>query len=106
MVYLDMVDKRKPHHDLQAIKSAFSSGKGLFTGVATRDAAGLGCGLSEITAVIQAITRSHFYKSMTANYNASVWQDVYHVPHDGMTLYVKFTDNGGSEFTLLSFKEK
>jgi hypothetical protein len=43
---------------------------------------------------------------MTSNYNASIWQDVYHVPHSGRTLYVKFTDNGGSQFTLLSFKEK
>jgi hypothetical protein len=43
---------------------------------------------------------------MTSIYDASVWQDVYHVPHAGGTLYVKFTDNGGSEFTLLSFKEK
>ena len=101
-----MTDKWMPHHDLDAIKSAFSTGNGLVTYTATQDAAGLGYGSDEITAIIQTIGKVHFYKSMTSNYNSSVWQDVYHVPHDGGTLYVKFTDNGGTEFTLLSFKEK
>jgi hypothetical protein len=44
---------------------------------------------------------------MTSHYDENVWQDVYHVPHVGGTLYVKFTDNASlTEFTLLSFKEK
>ena len=102
-----MTEKRTPHHDLEAIKQAFSSGRGLFTGVATRDAASLGYGTTEIGTVIRTIEKGHFYKSMTSNYNAKVWQDVYHVPDAGTTLYVKFTDNGTLvEFTLLSFKEK
>ena len=101
-----MIDKRVSHHDLVAIKSAFSKGNGLVTRIATQDAAGLGYGWNEIAAIIQTIGKGHFYKSMTSNYDTSVWQDVYHVPHAGGTLYVKFTDNGGTEFTLLSFKEK
>ena len=101
-----MIDKWMPHHDLAEIKQAFSSGRGLVTRTATQDAAGLGYGSTEISALIQTIDKSNFYKSMTSNYNASVWQDVYHVPHTGGTLYVKFTDNGTTEFTLLSFKEK
>lgn len=101
-----MTDKWMAHHDLATIKAAFSGGSGLFTKTATQDAAGLGYGSPEINAAIQTITKAHFYKSMTSNYNASVWQDVYHVPHGGRTLYVKFTDNGGGAFTLLSFKEK
>jgi hypothetical protein len=103
---LKMTDKRMPHHNLDAIKLAFSKGRGLVTRTATQDAVELGCGSDEIAAIIQTIGNGHFYKSMTSNYNASVWQDVYHVPHAGRTLYVKFTDNGGTEFTLLSFKEK
>ena len=101
-----MTDKRMPHHDLAAIKSAFSTGSGLVTRIATQDAATLGYGSNEITAIIQTIGTGHFYKSMTSNYDTSVWQDVYRVPHAGGTLYVKFTDNGGTQFTLLSFKEK
>jgi motility quorum-sensing regulator/GCU-specific mRNA interferase toxin len=102
-----MTDKWKPHHDLEAIKLAFSTGKGHYTGVATRDAVSLGLGTEEIAATIQTMEKGHFYKSMTSNYDAKVWQDVYHVPHAVGTLYVKFTDNGLlTEFTLLSFKEK
>jgi motility quorum-sensing regulator/GCU-specific mRNA interferase toxin len=102
-----MTEKRKPHHDLEAIKQAFSTSKGHYTGTATRDAASLGLGAEQIAAAIQTIGKTHFYKSMTSNYNAKIWQDVYHVPHAVGTLYVKFTDNGLlTEFTLLSFKEK
>jgi motility quorum-sensing regulator / GCU-specific mRNA interferase toxin len=92
---------------LEAIKLAFSTGSGHYTGVATRDAGSLGLGSEEIAATIQTIQKNHFYKSMTSNYDAKIWQDVYHVPHAVGTLYVKFTDNGLlTEFTLLSFKEK
>jgi motility quorum-sensing regulator/GCU-specific mRNA interferase toxin len=102
-----MNEKKTPHHDLKAIRRAFSNGKGVFTGTATRDAARLGYGSPEMTSIIQTVDRGHFYKSMTANHDTKVWQDVYHVPHAGGTLYVKFTDNGSvTEFTLLSFKEK
>ena len=106
MVYTKMTEKWMPHHDLEAIKLAFSKGSGLVTRAATQDAVELDYSSDEITAIIQTIVKGHFYKSMTSNYDASVWQDVYHVPHAGRTLYVKFTDNGGTEFTLLSFKEK
>jgi motility quorum-sensing regulator / GCU-specific mRNA interferase toxin len=102
-----MTEKKKPNFDLEAIKLAFSTGKGLFTRVATQDAAALGYGSEEIVAIIQTMETTQFFKSMTSNYDAKVWQDVYHVPHVGGTLYVKFTDNGiVIEFTLLSFKEK
>lgn len=102
-----MTEKRTAHHDLDAIKRAFAQGKGLFTKVATRDAAAMGYGSREIVAVIQTMKPGQFYKSMTSHYDENVWQDVYHVPHDGAVLYVKFTDNASLiEFTLLSFKEK
>ena len=40
---------------------------------------------------VNAMQRSCFYKSMTAYHDPSSWQDVYHVPFEGLTLYVKFT---------------
>ncbi len=33
-------------------------------------------------------------------------KDVYHVPYEGVVLYVKFTDDAVTEFALLSFKER
>lgn len=102
-----MSEKRKPTYDLEAFKSAFASVDKLkMTGVATTSAAGLGFGRAEIVATIQTMQRSHFYKSMTANANYRVWQDVYHVPSPVGELYVKFTADVVTEFLLLSFKEK
>jgi motility quorum-sensing regulator / GCU-specific mRNA interferase toxin len=102
-----MAEKRTPHYDLEAIKEAFSDASRLTaTTTALGDAASLGFGSEEIVETIQTITRGHFYKSMTSKYDDSVWQDVYHVPHSDGELYVKFTDNGGPDLVLLSFKEK
>jgi motility quorum-sensing regulator/GCU-specific mRNA interferase toxin len=50
--------------------------------------------------------RAHFYKSMTSHGDHRIWQDVYHVPSEAGTLYVKFTADVVTEFLLLSFKEK
>ena len=43
---------------------------------------------------------------MTSHANHRVWQDVYHVPSEAGTLYVKFTADAVTSFLLLSFKEK
>jgi motility quorum-sensing regulator/GCU-specific mRNA interferase toxin len=58
---------------------------------AVRGAAALGFGRAEIVAAIQTMQRSHFYKSMTSYGRHRIWQDVYHVPSEAGTLYVKFT---------------
>ena len=101
-----MAEKKTPHHDLEKIKQAFSDDSGNTTGSAIQDSSALGYGSADRTRVIKTITKGHFYKSMTAIHDHKIWQDVYHVPDAGKTLYVKFTDNGTPEFTLLSFKEK
>jgi motility quorum-sensing regulator/GCU-specific mRNA interferase toxin len=101
------MEKRKPTHDLQAFKVAFASVERLSaTGVALRDALGIGFGKSEIVATIQTMQRSHFYKSMTSYADHGAWQDVYHAPSSAGVLYVKFTDDTITDFLLLSFKEK
>jgi motility quorum-sensing regulator/GCU-specific mRNA interferase toxin len=43
---------------------------------------------------------------MTSYGNHRIWQDVYHVPSEVGTLYVKFTADAVTEFVLLSFEEK
>lgn len=102
-----MTEKRKPTYDLDAIKAAFATVEGLkATGAAVRGAASLGLGRREIVGVIQSIERRHFEKSMTSYSDHRVWQDVYYVPSEVGTLYVKFTADAVMEFLLLSFKEK
>ncbi|MHC1725335.1 MAG: type II toxin-antitoxin system MqsR family toxin [Syntrophobacteraceae bacterium] len=102
-----MAEKRKPTYDLEAFKAAFSSVKKLaITTTARRSAAALGFSSAEIVVTIQAMQREHFYKSMTAHADHSLWQDVYHVPSPAGVLYVKFTADVVTEFLLLSFKGK
>jgi motility quorum-sensing regulator/GCU-specific mRNA interferase toxin len=102
-----MTDKRKPTYDLAAFKAACAEADKLnVTGTAVRSAAALGFGRPEIVATIQSMERPHFYKSMTAYGDHRIWQDVYHVPSEVGTLYVKFTADAVTEFLLLSFKEK
>ena len=102
-----MTEKRKPSHDLKAIKAAFSTIRGLnATGAAIKGAALLGFGRQEMVSTIQTIERKHFYKSMTAYTDHKSWQDVYHVPSKVGLLYVKFTADAVTDFLLLSFKEK
>jgi motility quorum-sensing regulator / GCU-specific mRNA interferase toxin len=47
-----------------------------------------------------------FYKSMTTFADHRVWQDVYHVPADGMVLCIKFQADVITEFKIMSFKEQ
>ncbi len=102
-----MTEKRKPTYDLTAFKAAFDDVDKLHvTGTAVRSAAAIGFGRVEIVAAIQTMQRAHFYKSMTSHGDHRVWQDVYHVPSEAGTLYVKFTADAVTEFLLLSFKEK
>lgn len=73
---------------------------------ARRDATALGLNRHGVAAIIRSMVRSHFYKSTTSFADHKQWQDVYRVPWDDRTLYVKFTADEVSEFRVLSFKEK
>jgi motility quorum-sensing regulator/GCU-specific mRNA interferase toxin len=101
------VEKRKPHHDLAAFKKTFSSPEAVrVTRTALKDAQALGLTVAMMVEVFQSMRSAHFYKSMTSLADSTRWQDVYHVPWDGLLLYIKFTDDLITEFLLLSFKEK
>lgn len=102
-----MTEKRKPTYDLSAFRAAFDDINKLnVTGTAVRSAAALGFGRAEIVAAIQTMRREHFHKSMTSYGDHRIWQDVYHVPSEAGTIYVKFTADAVTEFLLLSFKGK
>jgi len=73
---------------------------------ALRDATALGFDRGGIVETIIGIERRMFFKSMTTFADHRVWQDVYHVPARGLTLYVKFQADVITEFTVMSFKEK
>lgn len=101
------MEKHKPHYSLDKIKSVAADVNRLeITVSAMLGAAALGFGRENIVKTIQGISSKHFYKSMTSFANSSIWQDVYRVPSEVGTLYIKFTAGTITEFLLLSFKEK
>jgi motility quorum-sensing regulator/GCU-specific mRNA interferase toxin len=101
------MEKKRPTYDLEAIKAALGSvGTLAMTTVALRDSAALGFDRVAVAETIAGIERRMFYKSMTTYADHRLWQDVYHVPARGMTLYVKFQADVITEFMLMSFKEK
>lgn len=101
------MEKRRPTYDLAAIKLALGSVRTLaITSSALRDALALGFDRSGIVSTIAGIEGHMFYKSMTTFADHRVWQDVYHVPSNGLLLYVKFQADVITEFTVMSFKEK
>ncbi|GLK70230.1 MULTISPECIES: type II toxin-antitoxin system MqsR family toxin [Xanthobacteraceae] len=101
------MEKRRPTYDLEAIKLALGSVDRLaMTTSALRDATALGFDRGGIVETIIGIERRMFFKSMTTFADHRVWQDVYHVPARGLTLYVKFQADVITEFTVMSFKEK
>jgi motility quorum-sensing regulator/GCU-specific mRNA interferase toxin len=100
------LEKKKPHHDLAAIKVAFSTVAGLrMTRTAQDCALGLGMKLQDVVVVVQALTRTTFYKSMTSEADSTVWQDVYHPTWNSVTLYLKFTTDPKGHL-IISLKEK
>ena len=100
------VEKKKPHYDLGTIKATFCNVASLrITKTALSCAEALGISLQSVVDIIQAMTREQFYKSMTSQWSSAIWQDVYHVPHEGIVLYVKFTTDPEG-YLVISFKEK
>jgi motility quorum-sensing regulator/GCU-specific mRNA interferase toxin len=101
------MEKRRPTYEIEAIKLAIGAIDELaMTVSALRDAARLGFDRAAIVDTIVGIERRMFVKSMTTFADPRVWQDVYHVPARGLTLYVKFQGDVVTEFKVVSFKEK
>ncbi|ABE65213.1 conserved hypothetical protein (plasmid) [Nitrobacter hamburgensis X14] len=101
------MEKRRPTYDLEAIKTALGSAERLaITSSALRDAVALGFDRARVVQTIAGIERRMFYKSMTTFADHRVWQDVYHVPARGVTIYVKIQADVVTEFTVMSFKEQ
>ena len=96
------MDKYTPTYNLEEFKSS----NFFVTATATKTAFDLGFDAEGIKKVVSTMNENHFYKSMTSYANHKIWQDVYHVPYGDFVLYIKFTQNVISKFTLLSFKEK
>ena len=103
-----MAIKRKPHHDLEAVKAKFACAETLeITRKAVEGARALGYSLEDIVAAVQDLEPGDFIKSETAHSppNSKVWHDTYNMSWDGRWLYLKFAGETLIDVTLTSFKE-
>lgn len=96
------MDKFIPTYKLEDFKTS----NFVITRTAYDTALDMGFSESDIRRIVDTMEENHFYKSMTSYANHKIWQDVYHVPYENLMIYVKFTKNIITDFTLLSFKEK
>jgi motility quorum-sensing regulator/GCU-specific mRNA interferase toxin len=91
----DVSVKRKPHHDLAAVQAKFADTESLeITFQAARDAQSIGYSLKDVVNVVQELEPGDFVKS-----------DTYHIPCDGLFLYLKFAGETLIDVKLTSFKE-
>jgi motility quorum-sensing regulator / GCU-specific mRNA interferase toxin len=100
--------KRKPHHDLDAIKVKFADVETLeMTGTAFRSAQAIGFLLSDVVEVVQALEKEDFVKSETAHSprDPRCWHDTYVTPFGELDLYLKFAGETLVDVVLASFKE-
>ena len=103
-----MAIKRKPHHDLAAVKAKFAQVETLdITRAAIKGARALGYSLEDIVEAVQDLEPGDFVKSETAHSppNSKVWHDTYNMHWDGRWLYLKFAGETLIDVTLTSFKE-
>lgn len=78
-------------------------GKVRTTYSAQQSAAQMGFGVSDMFAVVMALTTADFYKSMTTHADHTVWQDVYHPKTLAGDVYLKLTVI--DDVLIVSFKE-
>jgi len=61
---------------------------------------------ASIRSALSGLDPMDFFKSMESDKRPGAWQDVYHLPFGGRTLYVKFMRDPKGIFVLTSCKEK
>jgi motility quorum-sensing regulator/GCU-specific mRNA interferase toxin len=100
------VEKRKPHYDLaQAQVDVARQGVASFTKTALDGGRAMGLTSAEMLAVVAALTRRDFYKSMTAYADHHVWQDVYRATTQvRKEAYIKITIRNAA--IVIQFKER
>ena len=82
---------RTPAYDLEEVQRLVGQGaiSRRITKAAVDGAVEVGLSEEGLVAAVLSLTPAHFYKSMEAEQRPGLWQDVYHLPHGTMMLYLK-----------------
>ncbi len=98
------MEKSTPHCKLSVIRKFVEAGQIRTTQSALFGARSLGLvSLDDMVAIVLALAAKDFYKSMTAQENHRVWQDVYRPMTVVGQLYIKLTVI--DDVLIVSFKE-
>ena len=97
------MEKKTPHCKLSMVQVLVQAGKVRFTLSAIAGGAALGFDAHAIVAVVLALKRQDFHKSMTTHADHTVWQDVYRPTTPAGEVYLKLTDV--DDVLIVSFKE-
>jgi motility quorum-sensing regulator/GCU-specific mRNA interferase toxin len=97
------MEKSTPHSKLSTVKALIEAGKVRTTHTARVGATELGLTLSDMLAVLMALTPGDFHKSMTTHADHTVWQDVYRPSTQVGDVYLKLTVIDA--VLIVSFKE-
>lgn len=99
------MEKRKPHYNLKQILAQMDSVKAMNLTLSAVDGIRMaGMLKTDALEVVQGLTNTNFYKSITTYANNKIWQDVYYTEWQGKQLYVKFQQAG--KYFIVSFKEQ
>ena len=97
------MEKPTPHCKLAVVQAFVAAGEVRVTHSARLGATALGLELSEMLAVVMALTSADFYKSMTTHADHTVWQDVHRPRTQAGDVYRKLTVI--DDVLIVSFKE-
>ena len=98
------MEKTTPHCRLAVVKEMVKAGQVRATKAAREGGVALGFDFDAILAVLMALTKNDFYKSMTSHADHRVWQDVYRPTTQAGEVYLKLTVI--DDVLIVSFKER
>ena len=98
------MEKDTPHCRLAVVKEMVKAGQVRTTKAAREGGVALGFDFDAMLAVLAALTKSDFYKSMTSHADHRVWQDAYRPTTQTGEVYLKLTVI--DDVLIVSFKER
>ena len=98
------MEKNTPHCRLAVVKEMVKAGQVRTTKAAREGGVALGLDFDAMLAVLTALTKNDFYKSMTSHADHRVWQDVYRPTTQAGEVYLKLTVI--DDVLIVSFKER
>lgn len=98
----------EPTYDLEQIQRLIGQGpiSSWITITAEKGAALLGLQRSDIIDAVMELRTRHFYKTMASENQPGLWQDVYHVEHGEIPLYIKLQMTVDGRAVVVQFKRR